>query len=308
MKRDLITIDQLSNDDLAEIYQFARVAPVGDEYAGKGVALVFEHPSLRTRASSVTAVQMLGGRLVQLTGAEVGLDTRECAEDVARTLLATSDVAALRVRDHGVFARMSSATGGRLRLINLLSDLDHPTQAIADVLTLADALVDGNVDDLAGRRVSYVGDATNVTRSLASALVRLGVHVTVAAPEGYRLPASDVALINALSRRDGRLEVLSDPVVAVTRADAVYTDVWISMGLENEADQRRRDLVSYRVDDALMAHAPNSAYVMHCLPAHRGEEITSDVLDSERTLIWEQVRHRTSAMLGVLQWMRSAIA
>ena len=306
MNRDFITVSELTDDELDVIYEKAVTVTRGNELHGVGVGLVFEFPSLRTRASSVAAVQLLGGRFCMFSGDEVGLDSRESAEDVARTLLATCEVVALRVRDHGVFARMQAATDGALRLINLLSNRAHPTQAVADVLTLADRFSEGDVHRLSGRSVAYVGDATNVTHSLAEALVRLGVEVRVGAPQGYQLSDDDVRLINQRARDGGVLVQFADPVAAVNGVDAVYTDSWISMGLEAEAHRRRRDLANFQVNRALMQHAAAHAVVLHCLPAHRGEEITDEVLDGPNSLVWEQVRHRTSSMVGVLQWMKGS--
>ncbi len=304
MTTDFIAISELDHDDLTEIYAGARVAPRGDELRGTSVALVFEHPSLRTRASSVASVQRLGGWPSMFTGDEVGLDARECAEDVARTLRATSSIAALRVRDHGVFARMARATRGELRLINLLSNVEHPTQAVADVLTLADHFTGGDVHAMAGLTVAYVGDANNVTRSLAHALVRLGVSLRIGAPEGYQFNPQEVAEMNSLSRDGATVSVTTSPASAVANVDAIYTDVWVSMGDEDEAPQRRRDLAAFQVNEQLVHDASPRAVILHCLPAHRGEEITEDVLESPRSLVWQQVRHRTSSMVGVLRWMK----
>jgi ornithine carbamoyltransferase len=304
LTRQFIEISSLSDDDLDAIYRAARAAIHGNEIANWRVALVFEYPSLRTRASSVAAVQNLGGNYSMFTGDEVGIDTRESAEDVARTLAQSSDVIALRVRNHDVFSRMINATENSLHLINLLSNHAHPTQAVADVLTLADALGGGDVNALAGRSVAYVGDATNVTRSLATALVRLGVTVQIGAPANYQLSREDLDRINALARRGGALVQSEDPLLAVRDVDAIYTDSWISMGLEAEAEARRQNFRPYQVNAALMARATPGALFMHCLPAHRGEEVTNEVIDAPTSLVWKQVRHRTSSMVGVLRWMR----
>jgi ornithine carbamoyltransferase len=304
MTRQFIQISQLSNDDLATIYDGARATTSGNELHGVNVSLVFEFPSLRTRASSVAAVQRLGANYSMFTGDEIGIDSRESAEDVARTLAQTSDVVALRVKNHAVFDRMISATTNQLHFINLLSYQSHPTQAVADVLCLADAWGAGNVDALQGRTLAYVGDATNVTRSLAAALVRLGVSVRIAAPTGYQLNDADLRAINAQARHGGELLQSDDPVEAVSSADAVYTDSWISMGVEAEADDRRQVFAPYQVNSKLMSLAAPDALILHCLPAHRGEEITNEVLAMPTCLVWQQVRHRTSSMVGVLRWMK----
>lgn len=303
MTRHLFTIDALSDGDLAELYALAR-SPFDDELLkGQGVALVFERPSLRTRASSAAAVAELGGFATFFSDDEIGLDTRESAEDVARTLNETFAIAAMRLRRHEVFQRMRVATRDELSLINLLSSDAHPTQALADALTLADEFTDGDVYGLAGLRVAYVGDATNVTRSIAVALTRLGVHVRVGAPYHYQLKESGAENPWAFAER-GSLELFDSAEAAVDGADAVYTDAWVSMGFESEAAQRRLDFAAFRVDESLMMKASSHAIVLHCLPAHRGDEISSEVLDSPQSRVWRQVSHRRSAMRAVLRWIK----
>ena len=305
MTRHLTTVGEVSDADLARIYELA-VGPFDDAtLAGQGVALLFERPSLRTRAASSTAVSELGGFATFFSDEEIGLDVRESTEDVGRTLCQMYAICAARVRHHEVFARMRAATEGQMSLINLLSDAAHPTQAVADVLTLAERFADGNVTGLAGLTVAYVGDVTNVTRSLAVALRRQGVHVKVGAPAGYQLSPGgpeDPSVAGA-----GTLELFESAVDAVGGADAVYTDAWVSMGFEEQTAQRRHDFAEFRVTAELMAHAQPGAVVLHCLPAHRGDEITDEVLDSRTSLAWRQVFHRRSAMRGVLRWIKEEI-
>jgi ornithine carbamoyltransferase len=303
LTRHFITIDQLSDADLSSIYELAR-SPFNDEtLKGQGVALVFERPSLRTRASSSAAVYELGGFATFFNDEEVGMDSRECAEDIGRTLAEMYAIAGLRVRNHAIFERMRAATADRMSLINLLSGAAHPTQAIADVLTIADQFAKGDVHGLAGLEVAYVGDATNVTRSLAVALLRLGVNVTIGAPSGYQLAKGgpenpkDVKGI-------GTLRLTSSATQAVKNADVIYTDAWVSMGMEGETDKRRRDLAAFRVDEQLLSLAKTRTVLLHCLPAHRGDEVTNAVLDSAQSLVWRQVFHRRSAMIGVLRWIK----
>ena len=303
MSKHFMTIEQQSQEDLSRIYQLA-CSPFNDEtLKGQGVALVFERPSLRTRASSSTAVHELGGFSTFFSDEEIGLDSRESAEDVGRTLAQMYAISALRVRDHGIFQRIRSATNDTMSLINLLSNVAHPTQAVADALTIAEHFSGGDVKGLAGLNVTYVGDATNVTRSLAVALLRLGVNVTVGAPTGYQLePGGDENPFDV--QGGGSLRLTDSPLDAVADADVVYTDAWVSMGFEEETARRRVDLAAYRVDESLMGSAKDGAVLLHCLPAHRGDEITNEVLDSKRSLVWRQVFHRRSAMLGVLRWIK----
>jgi ornithine carbamoyltransferase len=303
--KHLVTIAELSIEDLASIYRLA-TAPLDDQLmVGQGVALVFERPSLRTRASSSSAIHELGGYATIFGDEEIGLDTRESAEDVARTLEQMYSIVALRLKDHAVFARMAHATENRLALINLLSDMAHPTQAIADVLTIADSFAKGNVHDLRGLEVAYVGDATNVTRSLAVALLRLGVNVRIGAPAGYQIQPGGVEDPGSLSDpRIGTLVLTGSAEEAVAGANVVYTDAWVSMGAESQAKERRKKLRSFRVTTELMQRADKGAIFMHCLPAHRGDEVTDEVLDATYSKIWTQVRHRRSAMIGALRWIK----
>jgi ornithine carbamoyltransferase len=301
--RHFTTIEELSASDLDRIYDLS-VGPFDDAtLRGQGVALIFERPSLRTRASSSSAVSELGGFATFFSDEEIGLDSRESAEDVGRTLAEMYAICAARVRRHGVFARMATATAGRMSLINLLSDVAHPTQAVADVLTLADHFAEGNPQGLRGLNLAYVGDATNVTRSLAVALLRLGVNVTVGAPPKYQLVDGGLENPGAVVG-GGRLRLTDSAEDAVNGVDAVYTDAWVSMGFEEEAQRRRDDLASFRVTANLMSAARPGAVVLHCLPAHQGDEITDDVLDSPQSLVWRQVFHRRSAMRGVLRWIK----
>ena len=303
MSRFFTTIEQTSDEDLARIYELAR-GPFDDAtLAGQGVALVFERPSLRTRAASSSAVSELGGFTTFFSDEEIGLDTRESAEDVGRTLAQTYAICAARVRHHGVFARMAAATREQMSLINLLSDVAHPTQAVADVLTLAEHFCGGDVAGLAQLTVAYVGDATNVTRSLAVALVRLGADVAVGAPGGYQLTPGGLEDPQAV-RAPGTLRLCDSAEEAVAGANVVYTDAWVSMGFEEETARRRVDLAAFRVTRELMERADPSAVLLHCLPAHRGDEITDEVLDSPASLVWRQVFHRRSAMRGVLRWIK----
>ncbi len=302
MSRHVVTISELGNDDLRAILESAR-APIDDSlFAGQGVALVFERPSLRTRAACSTAVHELGGYVTFFGDDEIGLDSRESAEDVGRTIDALYSVCAMRIRHHSVFQRIRRATMERLSLINLLSDVAHPTQAIADVLTIADHFANGDPGQLGGLRVAYVGDVTNVARSLAVALTRLGVEVVVGAPEGYQLTAGTDE--DPLAVEGAKLRLTSSATEAVRGADVVYTDAWVSMGFEEETRRRRVDLDAFRIDEALLEAAASNAIVLHCLPAHRGDEITDGVMDGPQSLVWQQVAHRRSAMIGALRWIK----
>ena len=295
----VLDVCDLSCTDLHGVLDLAAAAPgaIGPVLAGRGVALVFERPSARTRNASEMAVVALGGHPLTIRGDEVGIDRRETAEDVARTLACFHSVICARVADHSTLTRMAGAldaAGVGVPIVNLLSDRAHPCQALADLLTLRQQF-----GELAGRTVAYVGDANNVWRSLAIACAMTGVRLRTAAPEGYGPDPDDVALV---VEAGGELELTSEPVEAVAGVDAVYTDVWVSMGQEEEAALRRRAFAGFTVDADLLAAAPD-AVVLHCLPAHRGEEIAADVLEGPRSLVWRQAANRMHAMRGLLAWI-----
>jgi ornithine carbamoyltransferase len=296
MTRNLLDIDDLTPSELAAVLDLA-----GDEHpphvlTGRGVALVFQKPSARTRSSSELAVFQLGGHPLTIRADEVGIDERESAEDVARTLAQYHAAIGARVVDHEVLVRMSSVVD--VPVINLLSDRAHPLQAIGDLITLR-AQWGGY---LAGRRLAWIGDANNVARSLALACAMVGVDVTMATPASHRLDKSTVDAVSALG---GNLLQLSSAEEAVKEADAVYTDVWVSMGQEEESVERMAAFAPYQVGAALMSLAAPGAAFLHCLPAHRGEEVATEVIDGPASAVWPQAANRLRAMRAVLLWLFS---
>ncbi len=296
MTRHLLEIDDLHPDELRAVLELAEAPHPPQVLEGKGAALVFEKPSARTRNSMEMAVVQLGGHPVTIRNEEVGLDTRESVEDITRTLQCFHGVIAARVYQHAVLQRMMAVA--EVPVINLLCDEGHPMQALADVLTITQLL-----GDVAGRTVAYVGDANNVCRSLALAVGMLGGRMTIASPVGYAMAASD---LDRLSRAGVRPELSGRPEDAVAGADVVYTDTWTSMGQETEAAARRTAFAGFTVDDALMDHAADGAIFLHCLPAHRGEEVSSEVLDGPRSQVWRQAENRMHAARGLLAWILEA--
>ena len=258
--------------------------------AGRGVALVFEKPSARTRTSTEMAVFTLGGHPIVLRGEEIGLGERETVEDVSRTLASYCALIAARVFDHATLESMSGAV--TVPVVNLLSDRAHPCQALADLLTLREAL--GRIE---GRRLVFVGDGNNVAASLAFAAALSGLELVVTSPPGFELDDEVVARARNLG---GTVELVSDPYEAVRGADALYTDVWTSMGQEAESEARRVAFAGYRIDAGLLAAAGQDAVVLHCLPAHRGEEITAEVLDGPRSVVWQQAENRMHAVRALI--------
>lgn len=294
--RHLLDVDDLSAAELRDVLDRAREAAPPAVLRDRGVALLFEKPSARTRSATEMAVVALGGHPVTMKGDEVGIDTRETAEDVARTLACFHGAIGARVKDHGVLTRMAGASA--VPVINLLSDAAHPCQAIADLLTLRDRF-----GALEGLRVAYVGDFNNVARSLSLGAAMSGLSLVVASPPGFGPSEHDVDHVAALG---GRLDVTERPESAAAGADAVYTDVWVSMGQEEDADERRRAFEGFGVTSEVMAAANDRAVLLHCLPAHRGEEVAADVLDGPRSAVWDQAANRLPAARGALWWTLDA--
>jgi len=281
----LLSIADLGREGVEEILRLAESDALGRPLAGKGVALVFQKPSARTRNSMEMAVVQLGGHPVYIREEEVGLGRRETAEDVARTLACFHSVIAARVMDHRDLEKMASVSPRPI--LNLLSDRDHPLQALADLLTVKQLI--GRIE---GARIAYVGDGdNNVARSLADACALTGAKLSIASPEGYRLGQAP----------EGVRQV-EDPAEAVEGADLVYTDVWVSMGQDDERATRLRDLAGYQVNEALLARAPN-AHFLHCLPAHRGEEVTDAVIEGPQSAVWRQAENRMHTARGALAWL-----
>ncbi len=258
--------------------------------AGRGVAALFQKPSARTRISIEMAVATLGGHPIYIRDEEVHLDTRESVEDVARTMASMCAVIAARVFDHHTLERMVAVVD--VPIVNLLSDAAHPCQALADLLTVRE-----HFGDLEGRRIAFVGDGNNVAASLAYAAALSGVELAVASPEGYEL---DVHVVDRVRNLGGSVELSNDPYDAVRGADVVYTDVWTSMGQEDEREQRLRAFKGWTVDAALMQAAHDTAVFMHCLPAHRGEEVSSEVLEGRQSVVWQQAGNRMHSARALL--------
>jgi ornithine carbamoyltransferase len=244
--------------------------------------MLFEKPSARTRVSTEVAVHTLAGHPIFIRGEEVGIDRRESAEDVVRTLACYCTVVAARVYDHGVLERMVAVSP--VPIVNLLSDRGHPCEALADLLTLREEL-----GALEGRRLAYVGDGNNVAASLAFGAALSGLELVVASPPGYEL---DDDVVERARNLGGSVELVADPYEGVRGADAVYTDVWTSMGQEEEAERRKIAFAGFCVDAALMAAANPDARFLHCLPAHRGEEVSAEVLDGPQSVVWRQAANR----------------
>ena len=295
--KDLLSVADLSRDRLLSLFTLAadlkhgwktgrRLAPL----AGRSLALIFEKPSLRTRVTFEVGIVQLGGRAVYLSGGEIGLGTRETVPDVARNLSRWVDGIAARVFSHATVQGL--ARHATIPVVNGLSDFEHPCQALADYFTLWERGV-----DLGSMRLAWIGDGNNVCHSVLLAGALVGASMVVACPPGYEPDAGVQATVRKLG---GRLEITTDARAAATGADVLYTDVWISMGQEAEREQRREAFSRYQVSETLLGFAKPSALVMHCLPAHRGEEITDAVLDGPRSIVLEQSENRLHAQKAVI--------
>jgi ornithine carbamoyltransferase len=282
-------------------YKAARAAGVYDQKVLKHrhVALIFEKPSLRTRSTFQIAVRELGGDVIE-PGTDVALGGRESLADVARNLERWVFAAVIRTYGQDKLSEFAAAAP-RLRVLNALTNEEHPCQALADCLTLQQTW-----GSLRGRTIAFVGDGNNVATSLAQAAVMLGAHVRVASPAGFELTHRVVDGVARIAGAGGSLECVEDPVAGVKDADAVYTDVWTSMGQEDETDKRLAVFARYQVNAALMSHARPDALFMHCLPAHRGYEVTDEVIDSNVSVVFDQAENRLHVQKALLAMLARA--
>jgi ornithine carbamoyltransferase len=307
-RKDFLSVLDFEPDDLERCLDLAAQvkadrglgpdAPTSKLLAGRHVAMLFEKPSLRTRSTFEIAVHELGGHVVDLKS-EAGLGSRETVADVARNLERWVEAVVIRTYRQRLLEEFAQATT-RLHVINALTDEEHPCQAIADCLTLRERW--GSVR---GRTLAFVGDGNNVAVSLAQAAGMLGMHMHVASPERYQLSHAAVQRAATAARHGARLRLFTDPADAVAGADAVYTDTWTSMGQEAEADVRRQAFAAYQVNDELMAQAKPDAVFMHCLPAHRGEEVTADVIESRASIVFDQAENRLHCQKALLTMLLS---
>jgi ornithine carbamoyltransferase len=279
--RHLLSIRDLGQSDLNRILALSEQQRAPKVLTDKGVALYFEKPSARTRNSMELATAQLGGHPVYIQKDELGFGTRESVPDLTHTLACYHAIIAGRVFDHGLLEEMARVNAAPV--LNMLSATDHPLQALADLLTIKQLL--GRIE---GVKVAFIGEANNVSRSLAEASALAGAEFVIASPEGYGFGNADV-------------QEVRDPADAVEGADIVYTDVWVSMG-GDDSEERRAAFEPYQVDEALMERAP-SARFLHCLPARRGEEVTAPVIDGSRSAVWRQAENRMHTARGAMLWM-----
>ena len=294
--RNFLHIYDISATELRSVLALAQapIAKLRRPLEGKGVALIFEKPSNRTRHSMEMAVVQLGGHPVYTRGEEVGIDVRESVEDITNVMSGYHAMLCARVFDHSVLHRMAAVSS--VPVVNMLSDVAHPLQAVADVLTMEQQL-----GDLQGKTVTYVGDFNNVARSLCEASAMLGMHIRLGCPEGY--DAQDKELLGLTELGAASVEQYRDITIAVNGAHAVHTDTWTSMGQESESAEREAVFAGFEVTNEIMSLADSSAIFMHCLPAHRGQEVSPSVIDGPQSMIYPQAHNRMHAARGVLAFL-----
>ena len=298
--RDLTSVLDLSPDELARTLDVSlgmKRDGAGPLLAGKTLALVFEKPSLRTRVSFEMAMRRLGGNVISLPAHEIQMGDREPVKDVARVLSRMVHGIAARTYKHETVLELAEYAS--VPLVNALSEDEHPCQALADLLTLRERF-----GDLRGVCWTYVGDGNNVARSLAYASVMTGMNLTIATPPGFELPANTIERASKLPG-GGSVTQTTDQHAAVKHAAAVYTDVWASMGFEHELEGRKEHFRPYQLNAELLASAPPDALVMHDLPAHRGEEITDEAIESEHSIVFDQAENRMYAQQALLALLLS---
>jgi len=302
MDRDYLSVDDLSADELASLLDLsAKVKAQPGDYAGRlggrSVALIFEKPSTRTRVSFEVAVTSAGGHPVPLSSAELQLGRGETIEDTGRVLSRYVHAVVLRTFEQERLEVLAGAAS--VPVVNALSDFEHPCQALADLLTVREAK-----GELAGRTLVYLGDGNNVTHSLLLGGAKLGMHVRAATPPGFEpIPQVVQRATEIAAETGGSIGVFHDPIEACRGADVLYTDVWASMGQEDETDERALVFPGYALDASKVAAAKDDVTVMHCLPAHRGQEITDEVIDGPHSVVWDQAENRMHTQKALLLWL-----
>ena len=304
MKKDFLAIVDYSGEELQQLLNRAleiksewQAQGYADILKDKSLAMIFQKPSLRTRVSFERGMEQLGGSALYLSPSEIGLGKRESIADVARVLSGYVDGIMARVFDHKHI--LALAKWSSVPVINGLSDYNHPCQALADALTIQEEF-----GSLKSRKVVFIGDGNNVAISLMFICVKLGADFVFSGPEGYLLEEKDIAIAKEIAEQTGAtVTVEQDPAKAVADADVIYTDTWTSMGQEEEAKRREAVFPPYQVNDALLAQAAEHVIVMHCLPAHRGQEITDEVADGPHSRLFPQAHNRMHAQKAILEFL-----
>ncbi|HZP90173.1 MAG TPA: ornithine carbamoyltransferase [Actinomycetota bacterium] len=305
MERDFLSIDDLSSEELAWLLDLAAKAKATPEdfagrLRGKSVAMIFEKPSTRTRVSFEIAIAQLAAHPVPLSSSELQLGRGETIEDTGRVLSRYVDAIVLRTFEQERLEVLARAA--TVPVVNALSDFEHPCQCLADLLTIQERR-----GGTAGRTLVYLGDGNNVTHSLLLGCAKASMHVRVATPPGFEpIPQVVHRAEEIADSSGGSVRVLNDPIEACRGADVLYTDVWASMGKESEAEERALVFPAYQIDQRKVELAKPDVTVLHCLPAHRGQEITSDVIDGPHSAVWDQAENRMHTQKALLLWLLGA--
>ncbi|MBM4139966.1 MAG: ornithine carbamoyltransferase [Nitrospira sp.] len=299
MKRDFLTLWDLSSHEINHLLKRAIELKSGKDahkcpMIGKSIALLFEKASTRTRVSLEVGIYQLGAKAIYMNPKEIQLGRGETIRDTAKVLSRYLDAIVIRTFSHDMLIEFASNSS--IPVINGLSNLHHPCQALADLMTILETK-----GRLKGIRLAYIGDGNNVANSLIEAASRMGINLTIACPKGYE-PDPDV-LKRARASAKSEIVILRDPQKAVNGADAVYTDVWVSMGQEKESRAKRAKLKSYQISNKVLSYAKKDAIVLHCLPAHRGDEITDDVLDGPQSVVIDQAENRLHTQKALLEFL-----
>jgi ornithine carbamoyltransferase len=305
MERDYLSVDDLSRDELTSLLDLSTKvkAHPGDHtasLAGRSVALIFEKPSTRTRVSFEVAIASTGGHPVPLSSSELQLGRGETIEDTGRVLSRYVNAIVLRTFEQERLELLASAS--TVPVVNALSDFEHPCQALADLLTILEVR-----GELAGQTLVYLGDGNNVTHSLLLGGAKMGMHVRAATPPGFEpIPQIVQRAAEICAETGGSVQVLHDPIQASRGADVLYTDVWASMGQEAEVDERALVFPAYALDSHKVEAAKDDVTVLHCLPAHRGQEIADEVIDGPHSAVWDQAENRMHTQKALLLWLLGA--
>jgi len=299
MKKDLISVKDLTTQEIEGLFELTDKlkkdkAKFSSALKGKTLALIFQKPSNRTRVSFEVGMCQLGGHSIYLSPQEINLGVRESIEDVAKTLSRYVDGIVLRTFEHKTILEMAEYAG--VPVINGLTDFSHPCQALADVYSIREKL-----KNMKGATLAYVGDGNNVCNSLLFASAKIGLNMNMGSPKGYEPGGSVLKDARAIAKaKNSSIKLFNNPEEAVKGADVVYTDVWASMGQEKEAEERKKIFKGFQINAGLMKFAKKGALVMHCLPAHRGEEITGEIIDSVNSIVFDQAENRLHLQKAIL--------
>jgi ornithine carbamoyltransferase len=298
LKRDFISIADYTRAEIEEIFDITKElkdkTKAGVEHhhcKGKTMSMIFAKPSARTRISFETGMYQLGGYALYLSPNDIGIGKREAVKDIAQVISRYNDIIMARLFEHAHMVEL--AQYATVPVINGLTDYNHPCQIMADIYTVKEHR--GNLDNL---KITYVGDGNNIANSWINLAAKLPMNLVICSPSGYE--PDETTLQYARSQNLSNVEVITDPVEAVTGADVVYTDVWASMGQEDEAAERRKVFMPYQLNSKLMSHARKDALVMHCLPAHRGDEITDEVVDGPQSIVFDEAENRMHVQKAVI--------